>query len=180
VKIRHDGVLGTCVRLLMAAGLCWSLTAGGIAAADDYPLTTGSLSSSVDGESTATFASGATVTVAGGGFAPGAMVTITLHSTPVMLARVTASASGRIQEDVHIPVGTDPGEHTIKAEGAAPSGGTTLLSQPVTVQGTASGATVDTPAFTHSDVAAVGSIAAGAVAAGAVAFLAVRRARARA
>lgn len=164
-------------RVLIGVALCWPLLVGGVAAADDYPLSAGSLSTSVDGESRTSFGPGATVRLVGTGFAPGATVTATLYSTPVPLGSFVASATGAVDADVVIPDGAEPGQHTIKVQGAAPGGGTRLLSQAVNIQGSTSSAEL---AFTGADIAAIAGIGAGAVVAGTVTILAVRRSRARA
>lgn len=73
---------------------------------------------------------GDSVTVTGTGFQPGETVAIELHSTPVQIGSVIASASGAINASVTIPVGTAAGAHAIVVTGA--SSGVTA-SAPITV-----------------------------------------------
>lgn len=164
--------------LMLGAAISWPLAVAAPAMAGDYPATSGPLTSSVGSSTTSALSAGSSVHVAGGGFAPGATVTITLHSTPVTLGTVTASATGTISADVVLPAGTVNGGHTLQAEGAAPGGGTNLLSEPITVSGgVASSAGL---AFTGAEVGVISAIGIGALAAGAGTLVVVRRARARA
>lgn len=59
---------------------------------------------------------GGKVTVTGTGFTAGETVRIELHSTPVVLASVTADSAGAISATVTVPAVT-PGEHSIVAVG---------------------------------------------------------------
>lgn len=60
---------------------------------------------------------GSSFTVTGQGFAPTSHVTITLMSTPVLLATATTNSSGSFSQLVTIPVGTPLGPHEIVASG---------------------------------------------------------------
>ena len=68
--------------------------------------------------STSTVTPGGQVTVTGRGYAPGEAIELWLHSTPVKLATLTASADGTFSRTVTIPVGTETGAHHIEARGA--------------------------------------------------------------
>ena len=80
--------------------------------------------------SVSTVVRGRTVNLDAVGFLPGEAVTVTLHSTPVVIANWTADATGRVGGNVTIPAATAPGAHTIKLDGLT-SGVST--SQPITV-----------------------------------------------
>ena len=67
--------------------------------------------------STQTAAPGSNVDVSGSGFKPNTDVTITLHSTPVVLATVKANASGTFSATVTIPKDTVLGSHQIISSG---------------------------------------------------------------
>ncbi|WP_341579836.1 hypothetical protein [Microbacterium schleiferi] len=60
---------------------------------------------------------GGQVVLSGGGFGPNETVQIELHSTPVVLASIPASATGTFSTTVTIPAGTAPGAHTLVARG---------------------------------------------------------------
>ncbi|MFZ6004257.1 MAG: prenyltransferase/squalene oxidase repeat-containing protein [Actinomycetota bacterium] len=60
---------------------------------------------------------GGSTTVSGSGFTPGEQVTITLHSTPVLLATVVADGEGRVTKAVTIPTDLEVGEHRIELVG---------------------------------------------------------------
>jgi hypothetical protein len=81
---------------------------------------------------------GQTITVSGGHFAPNTPVSIDIHSTTAHLATVNSNSSGKVSTQVKIPSSLSTGGHTISLTGAAPGGGTTVLSVPVTVQGSSS------------------------------------------
>jgi LPXTG-motif cell wall-anchored protein len=72
---------------------------------------------------------GSTLEVDGEGFAPGSDVSLTLHSTPVHLATVTAGDDGRFTTTVTIP-DVEAGLHHLLLDGVDP------LGQPVSVQTT--------------------------------------------
>jgi len=61
---------------------------------------------------------GDSTTVWGSGFQPGEDVTVTLYSTPRLLATLRADAAGSIRGTVTIPVGVPAGAHTLEAVGA--------------------------------------------------------------
>ena len=73
---------------------------------------------------------GGTVDVTGGGFAAGESVDISVHSTPVLLKSVTASASGTVDTTVALPSDLPDGSHQIVLAGAS-SGHTIAI--PLTV-----------------------------------------------
>jgi hypothetical protein len=114
---------------------------------------------------------GQQVTVSGSGYEPGATVEVTLTSTPVLLTTTTADGGGAISATVTIPLGTDPGAHTLSATGAAPEGDTLVLSAEITVEGGSVGAI----AFTGTDAFSLGVIAVAAVAVGSLLVFATRR-----
>jgi hypothetical protein len=68
--------------------------------------------------------------VTGGGFAAGESVDISVHSTPVLLKSVTASASGTVDTTVALPSDLPDGSHQIVLAGAS-SGHTIAI--PLTV-----------------------------------------------
>ena len=59
---------------------------------------------------------GARLTVSGTSFAPGEQVRLELHSTPVLLATVTADAQGRFTATLTVPR-VAPGAHQVVATG---------------------------------------------------------------
>ncbi|MFT4285897.1 MAG: putative Ig domain-containing protein, partial [Protaetiibacter sp.] len=77
---------------------------------------------------------GDTVEVTASGFLPGEPVRIELHSTPVLLATLTASAAGVVSGSITIPRDTAPGSHSVVALAASGAQG----SAPVTVTAAAS------------------------------------------
>jgi len=77
---------------------------------------------------------GGQVVLSGGGFGPNETVQIELHSTPVVLASIPASATGTFSTTLTIPTGTVPGSHTLVARGLSSD---REFSTPITV--TASG-----------------------------------------
>jgi Fibronectin type III domain len=80
----------------------------------DLPLDTG------DGVSTV--APGGDVVVAGDGYAPYSSVTLTVYSTPILLATVTADGDGAFSQAVRVPADLEPGTHSFVAAGVDPSG----------------------------------------------------------
>jgi LPXTG-motif cell wall-anchored protein len=130
----------------------------------------------------ATLAGGAKLSVTADGFTSGETVTITVQSTPVVLATVTADGSGVITTTVTLPASLAAGDHTLTVTGAtstataslafvvvaAGSGGGTG-SEPGT--GTGSGSLPDTGA----NIAGPLAIAFGLLVAGAVLVLGSRR-----
>jgi len=79
---------------------------------------------------------GQTIRASGAGMAPNAPVTLTLNPT---LGQTTADSAGRFSLDVTIPGRQAPGPYTLTARGAAPGGGTRVLTAPVTVTDSGSG-----------------------------------------
>lgn len=75
---------------------------------------------------------GETYTVTGDGFAPGAEVTLQLFSDPVPLGTTTTDTTGAFSSTVTIPP-TTPGDHTVVASGAGPTGIPHEARAPVTV-----------------------------------------------
>jgi len=65
---------------------------------------------------------GETVTLAGSGFGPGSTVTITFHSSPEVLGRVTADSRGSFEATVSVPDRAAGGAHHFEATGQNPSG----------------------------------------------------------
>jgi uncharacterized membrane protein len=61
---------------------------------------------------------GGKLTVSGDGFSPEESVSVWLHSTPVLLARVTADAAGHVEAVVTVPTETVAGDHNIVVTGA--------------------------------------------------------------
>jgi hypothetical protein len=105
-----------------------------------------------------TTAAGSTMHITASGFTPGETVEIWLHSTPVLLATVTASSTGTIDLTVTIPAGMTPGAHTLVVDGLT-SGVT--VSTPLTVTAAASSAidpgATGTAATSASDLAYTGA-----------------------
>ncbi|MGM1017205.1 MAG: GH92 family glycosyl hydrolase [Actinomycetota bacterium] len=64
-----------------------------------------------------TVVQGGTLEIAGRGFGAGETVTVTLFSTPVEIAEITADGSGAFRADVTIPADAEVGDHTLVAEG---------------------------------------------------------------
>jgi hypothetical protein len=157
---------------LCAASLLAATAFAAPAAAQTYPVRVGELSvgSSSAGEVTQV-RPGQPVEISGNGFAPGAEVVVTFESTPVQVGSTNASAAGAIDLSVRVPTDAEAGDHTLRARGAAPGGGSMVLSHPVRVAGDSS-----------SDLAATGMSAgpllagaAGAIGAGAVLITVLRR-----
>jgi LPXTG-motif cell wall-anchored protein len=91
---------------------------------------------------------GSTLEVDGEGFAPGSEVSLTLHSTPVHLATVTAGDDGRFTTRVTIP-DVEAGLHHLLLDGVDP------LGEPVSVQTTITvTAPFETGGSTSTDAAA--------------------------
>lgn len=64
---------------------------------------------------------------------PGASVQVVLHSTPVLLAVLTADASGNIAAHVSVPADAAIGAHTVELVGQDASGAVTTVAMPLTV-----------------------------------------------
>jgi len=108
-----------------------------------YPLTSGklSLAGGAGGKrSSEPIKPGAAITLAGGGFQPGARVEVWLHSDPIHLATVRASDAGAIDVKVKVPANAPAGRHTVQARGAAPGGGSVVLTAPIVVAAAVSSA----------------------------------------
>ena len=115
------------------------------------------------------------------GFQPNEPVQIILHSTPIPLTSVTATASGEVNAAILIPGTVEPGDHRIELRGSV-SGSrfipltVTAVSHPTTAKANASSghALAATGADTSaaSAVTLIGTITAGA---GALLLLARRR-----
>lgn len=122
-------------KFIGAAVVAAAITLPGVAGAQEYPLRQGELrvEEGRGGEAVDRVAPGAKVRIRAGGFEPGARITLTFESTPVVVATTTADAVGDIDVTVEVPEGAKPGEHHIKAKGAAPGGGVLVLAQGVTV-----------------------------------------------
>lgn len=81
------------------------------------PTTTAPPSSATATASATSVVLGGSTVVSGSGFTPGEQVTITLHSTPVLLATVVADGDGRVSQAVTIPTDLEVGEHRIELVG---------------------------------------------------------------
>jgi hypothetical protein len=108
-----------------ATGLLLLVLAAQAAIAQYTP--TGSLTLSTDHP-----APGAIVTVSGTGFAIDSNVYVTLESQPLLLATVTANASGDFAVDVTIPASYS-GQHTLAATGTDPQGSERVLTSTIQV-----------------------------------------------
>ncbi|MFT2753975.1 tyrosine-protein phosphatase [Clavibacter sp. Sh2088] len=91
-------------------------------------------------------AAGGTVAFRAAGLTPGAAYRVVLHSTPTDVGSVTAASDGTASGTVTIPVGTDPGAHTltlVDAQGRAVTDPATITvsdSAVASVTATATGA----------------------------------------
>lgn len=72
--------------------------------------------------SASTVVQGGDISLTGVGFAAGESVQVWLHSDPVLLATVTADASGVLQATVTIPASAAPGAHEIVVTGLTSNG----------------------------------------------------------
>ena len=88
-----------------------------------YPIQPGSLALT-----SGSLQPGATASLSGGGFAPGVSVSLYVYSAPTLLTTTNADATGAISVTVTIPANLSPANHTVRAIGPAPGGGTTELS----------------------------------------------------
>lgn len=75
-----------------------------------------------DGSTTKTVAPGGKVTITGSGYLPNSQVTITLNSTPVLLATLQTSSAGSFSTQVTIPKNTTLGAHTLVIAGTGANG----------------------------------------------------------
>jgi hypothetical protein len=96
----------------------------------DLPLDTGDgpISSAEPGQE---------LVVIGSGYAPFSSVTITVYSTPQVLATVTADGKGAFRESVKVPANLSTGTHSFVAAGVDSSGAFRALRLDVTVAPTA-------------------------------------------
>jgi len=82
-----------------------------------------------------TFAPGEPITVSGVGFPAGQVATIEIHSDPIVLGTATVSGTGGFTFTGTIPVGIEPGTHSIVVTAGGVSvelpGGVTITSDPV-------------------------------------------------
>jgi len=115
--------------------------------------------------SAGTVTAGDTVGIEADGFQSGENVRIELHSTPVLLANVTADSAGRVDLKVTVPASTAAGAHdlvVIGATGATGSAQVTVLA-------------ADELSGTGAELAIQGGLALAILAAGVVMLIAVRR-----
>jgi LPXTG-motif cell wall-anchored protein len=128
-------------------------------------------------------AAGESVGVSGAGYAAGADVRVA--AAGVTLATVTANATGAFATEVVIPPSVDPGTYEVTATGAAPGGGTQVLSASLTVtEAAASRSSADLgdalPRTGSDDIVPTTAAGVGLVAVGTAAVIAARRRRASA
>lgn len=123
--------------------------------------------------STSSPAPGGQFQVTASGFKPNSTVQMFVHSTPVLLATVTADANGVASARVQIPSSFTAGSsHQILAEGVDPSGGPLTDTLNITLAG---GSTLP---FTGVDALGIGAAGAGLVGFGSFLVFAARRKRA--
>jgi hypothetical protein len=125
------------------------------------------------GTSVSSVGPGGSLTVSGNNFAPDSTTTITLHSTPVVLATTSTNSAGSFFAVVTIPADTSPGTHTIVATDAAGDSASTII----VVTGTVPVAASSGLAFTGADIAALSGVGAVAMALGGMLILTGRRRR---
>ena len=112
---------------LLAGIIALAFAAGGALAQEYGPSTSqGALNVSPDA-----VRPGQSTTVSGSGMAANAPVTVSLGSTT--LGTTTADSAGRFSLQVTIPANQAPGRYTLSARGAAPDGGTRVLTAQITV-----------------------------------------------
>jgi hypothetical protein len=98
---------------------------------------------------------GSLVTLLGSGFRPATSITITFHSKPYTVGRVTADASGSFSATVTVPTDASPGSHHLVATGMSPSGRLTSLVTPIRVVALQTGGGDGTPRETTIIMVAV-------------------------
>jgi hypothetical protein len=98
----------------------------------DLPLNTG------DGD-VSSIAPGAQIVVKGDGYAPYSSVTITVYSSPIVLATVTTDEQGAFEESVTAPASLSTGTHSFVAAGVDPDGNVRALRLDLTVANAGSG-----------------------------------------
>jgi hypothetical protein len=106
------------------------------APAGGTPASTGSSAPTIAGPAAPTVQTvhgGSLVTLLGSGFRPASSITITFHSKPYTVGRVTADASGSFAATVTVPTDASPGSHHLVATGMSPSGRLTSLVTPIRV-----------------------------------------------
>jgi hypothetical protein len=84
-------------------------------------------------------APGQTLVVKGSGYAPYSSVTITIYSSPQVLATVQADAAGAFEQSVTVPAGLPAGTHSFVAAGVDANGKARALRLDVTVATTSGG-----------------------------------------
>ena len=82
---------------------------------------------------------GSMLTIDSTGWKPATDVTITLHSTPVVLATVTADANGNAHATGQIPSGTATGAHTVELTGTDPAGAPRTVTTAITISAAGGG-----------------------------------------
>ena len=65
----------------------------------------------------AVISSGAVQNFTGSGFMPGELVTVTVHSSPIQIAKLTADMNGQVKASFTIPAGFESGAHTVVFKG---------------------------------------------------------------
>jgi hypothetical protein len=80
-----------------------------------------------------TLAPGAEIVVKGAGYAPYSSVTITVYSSPIVLATVTADATGAFEQSVTAPESLAAGTHSFVAAGVDPDGNVRALRLDLTI-----------------------------------------------
>jgi hypothetical protein len=65
---------------------------------------------------------GDVIELSGSGFLPRTEIMITFHSTPVLVARIEASAKGEFTANVSVPATASGGDHHFEASGMGPKG----------------------------------------------------------
>jgi hypothetical protein len=101
----------------------------------DLPLDTsdGAISSAAPGQA---------IVVKGSGYAPYSSVTITIYSSPQVLATVQADGQGAFEQSVTVPAGLPAGSHSFVAAGVDKNGNVRALRLDVTVAAKSGGSTL--------------------------------------
>jgi hypothetical protein len=84
-------------------------------------------------------APGEELVMVGDGYAPYSSVTLTVYSTPIVLATVTTDGNGAFRQAVQVPEGLSLGTHSFVAAGVDPSGQPRALRLDLTVAEQSSG-----------------------------------------
>jgi LPXTG-motif cell wall-anchored protein len=82
---------------------------------------------------------GSTLTVDSTGWMAATAVTVTLHSTPVVLATVTSDANGNVHAEAQIPSDTATGAHTLELTGTDPAGAPRTVTTAITIDAASGG-----------------------------------------